>query len=280
MTSELKSYFLLTYLMTWAFTIPFVIAWHTVLDRTFSPWALIFLPGPFGPTLAALILTARKGGSAAVRELLRRILQWRASPVWYAFALLVPIVVVAVAVALSGFRTAFADLDLWAGLSVAPLAMIAAVPFGPLGEEFGWRGFALPRLLKSGGLWKSSLILGVAWTFWHIPMFWFPGAAIPSFLDPNAMSVSMYLAQIAAESCLMTFLYVVSGGSVLLAVLYHTSFNTAEVILYRMLPEPTPSQELQVYVVTIVLSWMLAAALLGGLARRRGRNGDTTASAD
>ena len=70
MTSELRSYFLLTYALTWAFTIPFVIAWHTVLNQTLSPWVLIFLPGPFGPTFAALIMTWRKGGRVAVKDLL------------------------------------------------------------------------------------------------------------------------------------------------------------------------------------------------------------------
>lgn len=53
MTAELKWYFLLAYSLTWAFTIPFVIAWHTVLDQTLSPWVLVFLPAPFGPTFAA-----------------------------------------------------------------------------------------------------------------------------------------------------------------------------------------------------------------------------------
>ena len=191
--------------------------------------------------------------------------------IWYAFALLAPILVVALAVALSGFRFALADFDLWPALSIAPLAMVAALPFGPLAEELGWRGFAQPRLLESGGLWKSSLIIGLAWTFWHTPMFWFPGAAIPSFLDPGVSSVALYLAQITAEACLMTFLFVVSRGSVLLAVLYHTTFNTAETILYRALPEPSASQEIQVYHLTIAVSWLLAVVLLGWLGRNRER---------
>jgi len=248
-----------------------VIAWHTVLNQTFSPWVLVFLPGAYGPTLAALILTWRKGGGVAVKTLLRGLLIWRVPTVWYAFALLAPILMVALAVALSDFRFAFVEFDLWPALSVAPLAMVAALPFGPLAEELGWRGFAQPRLLESGGLWKSSLIIGVAWTFWHTPMFWFPGAAIPSFLDPSIVSVPLYLAQITAEACLMTFLFVVSRGSVLLAVLYHTTFNTAETILFRGLPNPTAAQQVQIYVLGIVVSWVLAAGLLTWLGRHRER---------
>jgi hypothetical protein len=74
--------------------------------------------------------------------------------------------------------------------------------------------------------------------------------------------------QITAEACLMTFLFVVTRGSVLLAVLYHTSFNPAETIIFRMLPDPTEAQQLRVYLIGIVLSWILAAALLGWLGRR------------
>ncbi len=269
MRADLKWYFLLAYALTWAFTIPFVIAWHTVLDQTLSAWALVFLPAPFGPTFAALILVARRDGWTGVRALLRKLLIWRVPAVWYVFALCAPILVVALAVGLSEFRGALADFEPWPGLAIAPLAMIAALPFGPLAEELGWRGFAQPRLLRSGGLWKSSLIIGVAWTFWHTPMFWFPGAAIPSFLEPGLLSVALYLAQMIAEACLMTFLFVMSRGSVLLAVLYHTSFNTAETIVFRTLPEPTASQELQVYVIGIGLSWFLAAALLSWLGRRQ-----------
>jgi membrane protease YdiL (CAAX protease family) len=265
--SELWPYFLLTYVLTWSFTIPFVIVWNTILNQSFSPWVLIFLPGAYGPTLAALILTARAGGVVAVKELLRKFLVWRVPLIWYAFALLIPILVVALAVACSGSRSALVRFNP-SGLSVAPLAIIAALPFGPLAEELGWRGFAQPRLLKLRGLWTSSMIIGLAWTFWHTPMFWFPGAAIPSFLDPGVMSIALYFAQTTAQACLMTFLFVVSRGSVLLAVLYHASSNTAETILYSTLPEPTAAQELQVYLMGIALSWILAAVLLAWLGRR------------
>ena len=270
MRGELARFFGLAYAISWGFLTPFVILWNTTLDQTIPLWALVFLPGAYGPTLAALILTRRAEGAAAVRDLLRRLLRWRVAPVWYAFALFVPITVAAGALALSTFRaTAFAAFDPWPGLSIAPLALVAGLPFGPLGEELGWRGYAQPRLLESTGLWKSSLILGVAWTFWHTPMFWFPGAAIPSFLDPSILSVGLYLAQITAEACLLTFLYVVSRGSVLLAVLFHLSFNTAGTILYRMFPEPSAGQELELYVIEIVANWILAAVLLFWLARHR-----------
>jgi hypothetical protein len=77
---ELRRFFLLTYALTWVFTIPFAIAWNTVLDQTLSPLVIIFLPAPFGPTIAALILVRRSEGSAGVRALLRKLLMWRVAP--------------------------------------------------------------------------------------------------------------------------------------------------------------------------------------------------------
>ncbi len=272
MTAELLKFFGLAYGITWMFLTPFVLLWHTSFNQTFPLWALVFLPGAYGPSLAAVILAGRRGGKSEVKALLRRLLQWRAPLVWYAFAFLVPAAVVALAVGLSSFRSiALGGFQPWQGISIAPLALIAALPFGPLGEELGWRGYAQPRLLDVGGLLKSSLILGVAWTFWHTPMFWFPGAAIPSFLEPSVFSVSLYLAQITAEACLLTFLYVATGGNVLLAVLFHLSFNTAETIVYRMMPDLGPGQELELYVIGIAVNWLLAVCLLSWGKRRSGK---------
>ena len=107
-----------------------------------------------------------------------------------------------------------------------------------------------------------GLILGVVWTFWHLPMFWFPGASIPSFLEPGILGISLYTAQVTAEACILTFLFTKTHGSVLLAVIYHATFNTAETILFRMVPEPTPGQELRVYILSIAFSWILAIILL------------------
>ena len=268
LSRELGRFFLLAYALTWIFTIPFVVLWNTAWEQTLSPIVLFFLPAPFGPTFAALILTARSGGRPAVKELLRKLLMWRASPSWWLFALLAPVAVVAAAIGVSGFRGAFSEIDVLAGFAVAPVVLLGALPFGPLPEELGWRGFAQPRLLESGGVWKASLVIGVAWTFWHTPMFWFPGAAIPSFLDVTPLSILLYLAQITAEACLMTALYLATRGSVLLAVVYHTTFNTAETIVFRMLPDPNLEQQVQVYVISIVLSWLLAIALLARARRR------------
>jgi len=260
---KIRSFFLLSYAISWLFLGAFVVFWHTSMNQTLTWWSIIFLPGAYGPTIAALILAGRSGGWSAIRNLLSRLVLWRVKLRWYAFALLTPPALVAAAILVSGFRAdAVQGFNVVPGLAIAPLAFLIALPFGPLGEELGWRGYAQPKLMETNGIWKTSLILGLVWTFWHFPMFWFPGAAIPSFLSPSPFSIGLYAAQITAEACLLTFLFTKTRGSVLLAILYHASFNSAENILFRMVPEPTEVQELQIYVVNIILSWILAATLL------------------
>ena len=65
--TDVKRFFVLAYGLTWAFPIPFVIAWHTVLDQTLSPWVILFLPAPFGPTFAALVLVGRARSQLSIR---------------------------------------------------------------------------------------------------------------------------------------------------------------------------------------------------------------------
>jgi hypothetical protein len=74
-------------------------------------------------------------------------------------------------------------------------------------------------------------------------MFWFPGAAIPSFLEPSVTAVSLYMAQIVGAAVLFTVLFNRSRGSVLLATVFHTTFNTAEGMVFRVFAAPSEAQE-------------------------------------
>jgi uncharacterized protein len=247
-------YVVLTYALTWAFTIPFVYLWRGPLEGNFEWWLIFFLPGAYGPTMAALIMAGILEGRPGVKHLLGRLLIWRAHWGWYLFALLTPLATLTTAVCVSSFRdaawAAFAPGELV--LSI-PLAMLVALPFGPLAEELGWRGFALPELQRQYSALTSSLILGCVWTFWHTPMFWFPGAAIPSFLDVSGFSLALYLANITAISILLTTMFNNTAGSVPLAILLHTTFNAARNSLFAALPEPSQHQKVEIYVLNILI---------------------------
>lgn len=252
----------LAYALTWAFSIPFVWCFRVVLEGEFAPWLLVFLPAPFGPSLAALILTGRLEGREGVRRLVARLAIWRVGTGPWLVALGLSAGVVAAAVAASGAgATVFARFDP-SGLAALPVIWLLALPFGPLPEELGWRGWLLPRLQARMSPFRASLVIGAVWTFWHAPMFWFPGAAIPSFLELGAGAVLLYLAQISAEAVLFTTLFNRTGGSVLLAIVFHTGFNTAESTIWALFAEPAAGQEPAIYLWTVVLAWVAAVASL------------------
>ena len=94
--------------------------------------------------------------------------RWRVPLRWYLLTLLLPPAATAVSLLLvdRGLGT-LRQFNPGSALAGVPLVYALALPFGPLGEELGWRGFALPRLLARFGPVTATLLLGCAWTFWH-----------------------------------------------------------------------------------------------------------------
>src|SRR5512143_1050890 len=132
--------------------------------------------GALSAGLAGIILAVVEGRKGGLLELLRRILIWRVGIQWWAFALLFPIIPSVAALYL--FRAVGGPAVDWSGLkplyTVIPTIIILTILAG-VGEEFGWRGFALPRLQVRHNALVSSLIVGLIWGTWHIPLFFTPG---------------------------------------------------------------------------------------------------------
>ncbi len=274
-TTSLGPFVVGAYALTWALLGPFFYVLNVKYGGQMQSWMWAWVPfaflGGWGPTLAALIVTARTEGRPGVRRLLRSVANWRVSVRWYLLVLAFPPAVTALSVFVIGRGLGtLRDFDAGAALGAIPVAYLVALPFGPMGEELGWRGFALPRLLPRYGAALASLVLGVIWTFWHVPMMlWSPGASIPSFMGLSAFAVAVYLVQITSETVLMTWLFLRTHGSLLLAVLAHLTFNTAEAVVYGGLPEPAVEQERAVYLVNVALLAAIALAVVLRLAPRR-----------
>jgi membrane protease YdiL (CAAX protease family) len=103
-----------------------------------------------------------------------------------------------------------------------PLAFVSTLVLGgPLGEEPGWRGFALPRLHLACGPLGGSVVLGVLWALWHLPLFW-SGVWTP----PSVANIVMFIVMITLLTVVMTWVFNNAGGSLLITMLMHASFNT------------------------------------------------------
>jgi membrane protease YdiL (CAAX protease family) len=216
----LVAFFALAYGLSWVMLL--------VLYGLFGlPAALVILLQTLGPTLAALVTLSALEGTAGRRRLLGRIRMWRVARRWYLFALVaIPVVCLAAAVALPG---AFVGLG---GQSAVKLAIeflaVVVVGFvsGPLFEEPGWRGFALPRLQVQMGALRGTLLLGVLWAAWHLPQF-----LVPEWANENgglsSTLVVTFLLMVVAIAPIMTWLYNSTRGSLFLVMLAHSGINAA-----------------------------------------------------
>lgn len=218
---SLLKFFFLTYAVTWACFISVVMISHRQAP-TASALALgrgfLLLLGTFAPSLVALGITARTEGRLGIRSMLRRVVQWQVGTRWYLFA-----IVYLPAIKLSVALVHRVMTGSWPRLGAEPwyIILVAIAISTPVqaGEEIGWRGYALPRLAGRFGFARASLLLGLVWSAWHLPIFFLPGA------DKYGQSFPVWTLQVVALSVAITWLYVHTNGSLLLTMLMHSAVN-------------------------------------------------------
>jgi membrane protease YdiL (CAAX protease family) len=215
--SPLLGFFMLTFAWSWA-------CWAlSPAIRPQLPWlaTLLMFAGSFGPSLAAIVVVASTRPVGGLRAWLSRCLQWRIGWGWWAFALLVPLAVMLLAAGLHialGGDTATAPASGHLLMTVVNLPLVLLLG-GPLGEEFGWRGYALPVLQDRLGWRTASLVLGLVWGVWHLPLFFIAGTA------QARIPLALFLLSVVAMSVLFTWLANRTAGSVVAALLFHTAIN-------------------------------------------------------
>jgi uncharacterized protein len=174
-------------------------------------------------SFVAVWLTARHGGRAAVGALLRRLVQWRVGLRWYVFALTYTVAIKLAAALLHRLATGE-----WPRFGDEPFYLMLAATigstllFGQAGEEIGWRGYALPRLAGRLGLASASVVLGIIWAAWHLPLFFIPET------NTTGQSFPLYLLQVTALSVAIAWLYANTSGSFFLTMLMHTAVNNTK----------------------------------------------------
>jgi uncharacterized protein len=222
---SLLKFFLLTYAVTWTcFISAAVILSRVASGRLTGLAGLLLLLGTFAPSMVALWLTARADGRAGTRAMLRRLLEWRVGARWYVFAVgYMAAIKLAVAVVHRVAGGAWPSLgqEVWYVI----MASMVITTVGQAGEEIGWRGYALPRLAAHLGLAQASVLLGLIWACWHLPLFFVPG------ISQTGQSFPVYLLMVPALSVAIAWLYGHTNGSLLLAMLMHGAINQTAKIL-------------------------------------------------
>ena len=171
-----------------------------------------FLLAVYAPSLSGILLVWRHYGLKGLGSFFRRLTLWRAPMQWWLFLLLgIPVIVYAAASIIGTIDDPF-PFSPW--YMVFP-ALVQSLLLGPIGEEFGWRGLALPLLQRRFAPFWASLILGVVWAIWHTPAFLVGGT------PQSAWSFAPFFLGLVAITVILTPLFNASRGSLLIAILYH-----------------------------------------------------------
>lgn len=232
----LVAYFVVAFAGTWLFFAPLSLSqrglgWLPIELSDTVGFVLYFLATYTGPFAAAFLVTGVVEGKAGIKRLARRMVQWRVGIVWYLVLLIgYP------ALLLLGVDFVDGGLSLQKLAEGLPLMVSVFLPsllfgifFPSLGEETGWRGFALPRMQASYGPLAGSLLLGVLHALWHLPAYPVRGLFADAGWDTTlfvANSLSIILATL-----LWTWLFNNGKGSVLFAILIHATSNASSALV-------------------------------------------------
>jgi len=231
----LISYFILAYGVMWFFISPMVI---DALELAAIPDALSLasyvLSSLLGPTVAAFWVTNVLEGKEGMRALRQRMFQFRAGLQWYVIIFIVPLVIWIGAYGFvyngAPFTNLLANPSLL--LSVFLPGVLIGLVIPSIGEEPGWRGFALPRLQKQYGPIVGTLILGTLHGVWHLP------ALLTPLFDPFTLEgFAEFVLTAIAATFLYTWVYNGTRGNVWIAIVLHASGNAATQLTNELVPK-------------------------------------------
>jgi membrane protease YdiL (CAAX protease family) len=261
-------FFLLSFVFTWGY---FGLFWALQLP------AALLLMGAAGPTVSAFLILAITSGKPGVLRLLRSYVHWRVGVRWYLVTLVgIQALMFLAFVVVPGNLADFVAPDrsfvpLWLSSFVVILFL---PPGGPVLEEGGFRGFALPRLQHLYGPLVGTLILGALWGLWHLCFFFGPVAQTGP--DATFVSVSitfvLFTIGLIGLSVIMTWVLNNCGGSVLMAILAHAAFDLVQPFA-ALFPSTTPYYDNPVHIQGMGIAIVFSIAALIVIVFTRGRLG-------
>lgn len=213
-------FLLIAFLWSWILWIPGILNSYGI--EVPGIFLAIGMAAVFGPTFSALIVTALNEGKTGVKNILKRGISFNFNKKW-----LIPVLLLAPATAGLSFLVSVmvtGDSIAMPSLAMIPQLIIMFFVGGPLAEEFGWRGFALDKLLSRMGVIKASLLLGLIWGIWHLPLHFISGS-VQEYIPAWA-----YILIICTSSVLFTWIYLKTERSIMAAMLFHWSVNLGNMV--------------------------------------------------
>lgn len=222
---DVALYSVLTYALAWALFLPLIPNVFDLLSAERTPSELdisgIFVLGMWAPAVAAVVMrlfVSKEGLTGSLGPV--RV------PRFYALALVIPAVLITLVILVDvvtgwGDFTWQESVPLWLEYVVLAVMAVTFIGFLTFGEEYGWRGYLLPKLLPLGEV-KAAVIVGLIWGPWHAPIL--IAGLNYSGVAPLA-AIGIFTLTTVALSLILTRLVVAAGGAVLVAAIMHGSFN-------------------------------------------------------
>lgn len=218
----LIAFFILANAISWAIWLPMLLAAQGLLDRPVSQY--LHPLGGIGPMLAALIVTALTTGRAGLRDLVTRLTRWRVGIGWWFAAVLGPVGLFGLAAIISRLAgEPWPDLGQFGTNPEFPLLatplywlLVSLLGYG-IGEQVGWRGFALPRMQARHSALAATLVLSLFWALWHLPLF----GILDTYRSMGPAGILGWFLSIVTGAIVLTWLFNSTGGSLLLVAVFH-----------------------------------------------------------
>lgn len=260
-------FYLIAFGLSWMVEVLLLSFWHLPSGSVGEALRSIMIALIGGPILPAFLMTALTEGRTGMGRLLSRCILWRVGLRWYLFALIgfPALLLLSVLLPPGAITSTRLPVPLLV-LSYLPAFVLIFLVGGPLVEEPGWRGFALPRLEQRFGPLMGTLLLGALWGLWHLPLFLFtPGynGAGTGFIGISLPFVAFVIGEVAL-AVIFTWVYHHTHGSLLLTMLLHASTNTVIGTVFA-----TQRGYLSLYLAYLVVAVLLIGVTRGRLSSRR-----------
>jgi len=248
---ELTQFFIITFAYSWLIWLPSLFVPNFPIQGQ-----TLEIIGAVGPALAALVLVWRLEGKAGLKRIAANSFgkncRWK-------FLLPASLILLGVHAAsrwiYSLFSSSLPESELLASpLALIPVFIIMFLFAGGLGEEIGWRGFALDRFQEKYSALAASLLLGAFWIVWHLPVFFLPGT------NQSLVPFWMFILAVIPLGVMMTWVYNNTNKSIFAAAFFHTVGNLAHE-LFRIMPTAS-EPSLTGFIILTVLYYIAAAVIV------------------
>ncbi len=215
--NDLVIFFILTFFISWIIWLPLI---------TFAPHAtFLHQLGGMGPLLASLLITQSSDTRNKRIGFLQSIFRFKSK--WLLLGFFTPFFIFFTSTLIASLMGASTNFSLLFTSHEYPkigiLYWIVSIICYGFGEQVGWRGFALPKLMEKGmSAFKASTILSIIWAFWHLPLFWYIGS---DYMHMNFWMIIGWYISLLLSSYLLTWFYLTSGKSIATVALFHAALD-------------------------------------------------------